>query len=79
MVGTDLAFGLILSVVGSGIQIVAGNFDGEMLTKLLIGGALGALVGGILAQQIPSRPLKWGLAVWLAALGVNLFMRGVTA
>jgi uncharacterized membrane protein YfcA len=79
VVGTDLAFGLILSVIGSGIQIVAGNFDGEMLTKLLIGGVVGAFVGGFLANKIPNRPLKWGLAIWLAGLGINLFMRGLPA
>jgi uncharacterized membrane protein YfcA len=79
VVGTDLTFGLILSVIGSGIQVVAGNFDGEILTKLLIGGVVGAFVGGFLANKIPSRPLKWGLAVWLAGLGINLFMRGLPA
>jgi uncharacterized membrane protein YfcA len=78
VVGTDLAFGLILSVVGSGIQIVAGNFNGLVLEQLLLGGVLGALVGALLANKIPSRPLKWALAVWLACLGFQLFYRGIT-
>jgi hypothetical protein len=78
VVGTDLAFGLILSIVGSGIQVFAGNYDPAMLLKLAIGGSLGALTGGFLVTRIPSRPLKWGLAVWLAGLGVQLFFRGIT-
>jgi uncharacterized membrane protein YfcA len=78
VVGTDLAFGLILSVVGSGIQIVAGNFNGLVLEQLLIGGVIGALLGALLANKIPSRPLKWALAVWLACLGFQLFYRGIT-
>jgi hypothetical protein len=77
VVGTDISFGLVVSVIGSGIQIFAGNYNGEVLWQLLIGGAVGSFTGGLLALRIPSRPLKWGLAVWLAALGVQLFMRGL--
>jgi hypothetical protein len=77
VVGTDICFGLGLSIVGSGIQIFAGNYDLQVLEQLLIGGAIGALAGGFLALRIPSRPLKWGLAVWLAFLGIQLFLRGV--
>ena len=42
-----------------------------------MGGVVGAFVGGTLAMKIPSRPLKWGLAVWLAGIGVNLVVRGL--
>jgi uncharacterized membrane protein YfcA len=77
VVGTDICFGLALSIVGSGIQIFAGNYNGAVLEGLLIGGVIGALFGGFLALRIPSRPLKWGLAVWLALLGVQLFVRGL--
>ncbi len=77
VVGTDICFGLALSIVGSGIQIFAGNYNGAVLEGLLIGGVIGALFGGFLALRIPSRPLKWGLAVWLAVLGVQLFVRGL--
>ena len=76
VVGTDICFGLALSIVGSGIQIFAGNYNAVVLEQLLIGGAAGALLGGFLALRIPSRPLKWGLAIWLAGLGVQLLMRG---
>jgi uncharacterized membrane protein YfcA len=79
VVGTDLCFGLIVSIIGSGIQIVAGNYNGGVLVHLLEGGVVGALVGGFAAQRIPSRPMKWALAVWLAALGCQLFYRGITA
>jgi uncharacterized protein len=78
VVGTDLAFGLLLSIVGSGIQIFAGNFNGLILEQLLIGGVIGAFLGALLANKIPSRPMKWALATWLAFLGVQLFVRGIT-
>jgi uncharacterized membrane protein YfcA len=77
VVGTDICFGLVLSVIGSGIQIFAGNYNGLILEQLLIGGVFGSFVGGFLALKIPSRPLKWALAVWLAGLGIQIFMRGL--
>jgi hypothetical protein len=78
VVGTDICFGLTMSVTGSGIQLMAGNYDATVLVRLLIGGVFGAFTGSMLAVRIPSRPLKWALAVWLAGLGVNLFVRGLS-
>jgi len=78
VVGTDIMFGLGVSIIGSGIQIFAGNYDGEVLWKLVAGGVLGCLIGALLNQRIPSRPMKWALAIWLAALGINLFWRGLS-
>ncbi len=75
VVGTELSFGLVISIIGSGIQIFSGNLDQAVLVKMLIGGVAGALFGALLAIRIPSRPLKWGLAIFLAGLGVQLFWR----
>lgn len=77
VVGTDICFGLVVSVVGSGIQLFAGNYDLKVLELLVTGGVFGSLFGGFLAMRIPSRPLKWALAVWLTGLGINLVMRGL--
>jgi uncharacterized membrane protein YfcA len=77
VVGTDIMFGLGVSIIGSGIQIFAGNYDGEVLWKLVAGGVVGCLLGAVLNQRIPSRPMKWALAIWLAGLGLNLFWRGL--
>lgn len=77
VVGTDICFGLVVSVVGSGIQLFAGNYDLKVLELLVMGGLFGSLFGGFLAMRIPSRPLKWALAVWLTGLGINLVMRGL--
>jgi uncharacterized membrane protein YfcA len=76
VVGTDITFGLTMSVTGSGIQLLAGNYAIAVLIKLLIGGVFGAVVGSQLALRIPSKPLKWALAIWLAGIGLNLFLRG---
>jgi len=79
VVGTGLVFGLVLAAVGSGIQISAGNIDLATLERMLVGGACGGFIGAVLAHRIPSRPLKWGMAAFLAILGVQLLMRGLRA
>jgi uncharacterized membrane protein YfcA len=78
IVGTGVSFSLALSAVGSGMQISAGNYDAKVLEQLLAGGVIGALCGSMLAARIPSRPLKWVLSVWLAVLGVQLFLHGLS-
>jgi uncharacterized protein len=77
VVGTDLSNALALTTIGGGIQLVAGNCDIPLLIKMLSGGVIGALIGSTLAMRLPSRPLKWALAVWLAGLGIQLFFRGL--
>ena len=77
VVGTDLTFGLGLSLVGGGIQFSAGNYDGAMLVKLIAGGLAGALVGTHLAGVLPSRVLRAALCVWLVTLGGQLCWTGI--
>ncbi len=77
VVGTDLSFGLFLSVIGGGFHIVSGHFGTEMLLKLIIGGVLGAFAGATLAGILPSRPLRIVLCVALASLGAELCWRAL--
>ncbi len=76
VVGTDLCFGLGLSLIGSTIQIGAGNYEPELLLKLVIGGLIGALTGSLLAGRIAQRPLRVGLLVMLIILGSRLALHG---
>ena len=76
VVGTDLSFGLGLSLVGSFIQIGAGNFDGALLWKLVLGGLFGAFTGSLLAGRIAQRPLRVGLLLALVILGCQLALYG---
>ena len=77
VVGTDLAFGLCVSLVGSGFQVTAGNYDGVILTKLVIGGVAGAFAGTYLAAIAPQRVLRVVLSLWLISLGIQLCWSGV--
>lgn len=75
--GTNVLFGLVLSIIGGGIQIGAGSYDPTVLTQLIIGGVLGAIAGPNLAVWMPSKPLRVGLCLWLASLGTMLCWRAV--
>ena len=72
VIGTDLCFGLGVSAIGSLIQVGAGNYDGALLLKLVIGGILGALTGSALAGRVAQKPLRVGLLLVLIVLGCQL-------
>lgn len=78
VVGTDLTFGLVLNMVGGGIRAAMGDLNGGILIKLLLGGALGAVAGSLLAQRLPSTKLKFVLCVALVGLGGNLVWKGLS-
>jgi hypothetical protein len=75
IVGTSICFAFGMQLVGSVVQLAAGHYDAAVLMRLLFGGVFGSIVGSTLAVKIPSRPLKYGLAAWLAVLGVQLCIR----
>jgi uncharacterized protein len=69
VVGTDLTFGLVLSVVGTGVHMIGGSYDAALLWKLAIGGIFGAIVGSGVAPRIPNRQLRFALSLWLLVIG----------
>ena len=76
VIGTDLCFGLGVSLIGSVIQLGAGNYDAGLLLKLIIGGLCGAFAGSLLAGRIAQRPLRVGLLLVLILLGCQLALHG---
>lgn len=77
VVGTDLFFGLGLSVVGGGLHLAFGDYHMATMIKLLIGGVVGAIAGANTATMMPSKWLKFGLAAWLVYLGCQLIFRAI--
>jgi uncharacterized protein len=77
VVGTDLFFGLCLSLIGGGFQLSAGNYDLAILSQLVIGGVFGAFAGTYLAAITPQRAFRIALSLWLITLGVQLCWSGV--
>ncbi len=76
VVGTDLVFGLIVSLIGGGVNAAMGTLDSAVLLQLLTGGVPGAILGGYLAGRVPSQQLRAGLSGAMALLGASLFYRG---
>jgi uncharacterized protein len=69
VVGTDIVFGFLLSLVGSGAH---GFFHGtslNLLHHLIIGGLVGVVLGTVTAGWIPKRPLRFALWIWLLIIG----------
>ncbi|MGB6974639.1 MAG: sulfite exporter TauE/SafE family protein [Terracidiphilus sp.] len=72
IVGTDLAFGLCLALIGGSMHMAHGGVDFPLLAQLIAGGILGALAGSGIAPRIPSRVLRLVLSVWLLVMGLQL-------
>ncbi len=78
LVGTNLCYGLILSVVGGAIHASAGNMDTGLLTMLLIGGVPGALLGAYLSAKLPVKKYRVALSLLLIFLGGQLAWNGLS-
>jgi len=77
VVGTDVLFGLGLSLCGGGISLGIGNYHGALALKLAAGGVAGAFVGAHLLSILPPRPLRVALSLWLMSMGGELCWRAV--
>lgn len=69
VVGTDIVFGFIVSLVGSGAHWFSHATNPQLLWELIAGGGAGAIGGTLLSNRIPRRPLRFALWVWLLILG----------
>jgi len=74
VVGTDIAFGFMVSLIGSGAHWFSHASDPSLLLQLIAGGAVGAIGGTILSTRVPRRPLRFALLVWLLILGVQFLL-----
>ena len=70
VVGTDIAFGFVVSLIGSGAHWFSNTGSNTQLLLQLIGGGIaGAITGTILSTRVPKRPLRFALWIWLMILG----------
>jgi uncharacterized membrane protein YfcA len=69
IVGTDIAFGFVVSLIGSGAHWFSRSANPQLLISLIAGGVFGAITGTALSTRIPRRPLRFALWVWLLILG----------
>jgi uncharacterized membrane protein YfcA len=78
VVGTDLAFGLTIALVGTGVHMIGGHYAAAILIKMAIGGVAGGIVGSGVAPKIPNRALRLALSLWLTVIGVQFCWQAVT-
>jgi uncharacterized membrane protein YfcA len=78
VVGTDLAFGLVLSLFGGGVHASMSGVPWAMLGKLLIGGIPAVFIGSQLATVLSQRKMRMALCVWLIYIGGQLSYRSLT-
>ena len=71
VVGTDILFGFLLSLVGSGAHWLSHSTNPLLLQHLVIGGIAGVIVGTLSSRFIPKRPLRFALWVWLLIIGTQ--------
>jgi uncharacterized protein len=69
VVGTDIVFGFLVSLIGSGAHWFTHASNPTLLLQLILGGVAGAIGGTLLSTHIPRRPLRFALWVWLLILG----------
>ena len=69
VIGTDIAFGFMVSLIGSGAHWDSFAANPQLLAQLIAGGVAGAIAGTLLSVRIPRRPLRFALWVWLLILG----------
>ena len=78
VVGTDLAFGLVIAAVGTGAHLVVGHYAVNLLLNMAIGGVFGGVVGTGVAPRIPNRRLRFALCIWLAVIGLQFCYQAAT-
>jgi len=69
VIGTDIAFGFFVSLIGSGAHWFSTTANLQLLLQLTAGGVAGAITGTLLSNSIPRRPLRFALWLWLLVLG----------
>ncbi len=77
IVGTDLAFGLLLSIFAGGIHVMATGVPWPVLLKLLAGGIPAVLIGTQLVKVLEPRKMRLALCVWLIYIGGQLSWRAI--
>ncbi len=71
VVGTDILFGFLLSLIGSGAHGFLHGTNSSLLQHLIMGGLGGVALGTLTARWIPKRPLRFALWLWLLVIGVQ--------
>ena len=76
VVGTDIAFGLVLAIIGIAVHWTFGSISTPILLELLAGGVPGVVLGCLLARKVPARKLRAVVAAVAICAGLQLVWSG---
>lgn len=77
VVGTDLAFGLLISAVGGGVHLISGTCDWTALYRLIPAGIVGTFMGVRVCTVLPKTTLRKSILIGAAAIGLTLVVKGM--
>ena len=78
IVGTDLAFGLAIALLGSSFHMSLHSGASPLIIRMGIGGIFGAILGTAAAPKIANRNLRLALSLWLVVIGLDLLCHAFT-
>jgi uncharacterized membrane protein YfcA len=73
-VATDIANAAGLTLVAALLHLANGTVNLPLAGNLLLGSVPGILLGSRLAQHVPTKPLKMGIAVLVMASGLKMML-----
>lgn len=77
VIGTNIVFGIVLALMGSGFHLAWGSVETGTLLRLAAGGIPGALIGCALAKRVSGAKLRTAVALIAIALGLQLISTAV--
>lgn len=69
VVGTDILFGFVLSLVGSGAHWFSHSANMQLVEHLILGGVPGAILGTYSSRFVSKKALRLALWIWLLIIG----------
>ena len=79
VVGTDILFGFLLLLIGSGAHGFFYGTSTALLQHLVLGGLAGVALGTVASRWVPKRPLRFALWIWLLIIGSQFIYTDVFA
>jgi len=77
VVGTDVAFGTVVAMVGGGLHIAMNTWNGLVLMKMLAGGLFGVVAGSSLNGVLSLRVVRNAVLSWAALTGLVLIFKSL--
>lgn len=77
VVGTDIAFGLVICGLAGIMQAASGNCDMQALVRLVPAGIAGSIIGVLVCGVVPAKLLRKSLLICVTGIGLSLLIKGI--